>query len=769
MAGSAGSIFVDLLLRDAQYSSSLNRNRSVTRQFATGVSKDLNQTAQAFSATLSPVNNLAAGINQLGLQLAAAFSVQKIVRYSDTFKQLEGRLSLVAGGMENVSSIQQQLFDIAQRTRQPLEAVTSLYTRLNQAVPEAARAQYDLLGVTESINLALAITGEGSAQAASAVLQFSQAISSDFKGSSQEINSLLDSAPRLAQAIQRSFGDGSKSLKQLAKDGELSSDGILKALGAIGAEGAKLRGEFENIGLTVGQAFTQLDNAFLKFIGQNQLVADGTSSLAAGISVLAQNIDLLANAVILISGVFAGRLIGSLAASSALWLANTQQVLAYQIALGRMAGVSAAAAGGITALGAATTALGRGIALLGGPIGLAFIAVLTAATLHTNQAVVAEERYNGFLQQTVKEYGNYANASEKAQASIAKSANERIKIIEGEINQLQSLVDQYAALSSSNVFDALGVGIQEGLGKLGIGTAPSEVLAQYEAALKSIKAIREAQRDGANPNAVSSGSPFGSATEVAKVSKELKEANSLFKNYEQILTGVNAKTLEFRKVQEDLNKIKAEGLINDEQMIEALRRYEQGLQETEDATEAWGINIEEFGKSAATNIQSSFADFLFDPFQDGVKGMAKGFIDAIRKMIAEAQAAQFAKYLFGGSSGGGGLLGSIGSAIFGSSPAAGAQGPIKPGIFDGFFADGGYIQPGHFGIAGEAGAEMIYGGKTGMSITPISSGGGNTYYVDATGADQGSVLRLQQALLSLAGPGVIERRVANAQTRGAIS
>lgn len=51
-----------------------------------------------------------------------------------------------------------------------------------------------------------------------------------------------------------------------------------------------------------------------------------------------------------------------------------------------------------------------------------------------------------------------------------------------------------------------------------------------------------------------------------------------------------------------------------------------------------------------------------------------------------------------------------------------------------------------------------------------STGGatGNVYNIDARGADVGAVSRLERSLIALAGPGVIENRVLNAQTRGAI-
>lgn len=54
-----------------------------------------------------------------------------------------------------------------------------------------------------------------------------------------------------------------------------------------------------------------------------------------------------------------------------------------------------------------------------------------------------------------------------------------------------------------------------------------------------------------------------------------------------------------------------------------------------------------FAKTAAKNIQNAFADFLFDPFDNGLKGMLKSFSTMIQRMIAEAAAAELTKKLFG--------------------------------------------------------------------------------------------------------------------------
>ncbi len=82
-------------------------------------------------------------------------------------------------------------------------------------------------------------------------------------------------------------------------------------------------------------------------------------------------------------------------------------------------------------------------------------------------------------------------------------------------------------------------------------------------------------------------------------------------------------------------------------------------------------DLEEFTNSAARNMQSSLADFIFDPFANGIDGMAARFGQMLQRMAAEAAAAAIMKNLFGnmgqGSSSGGGSgagsWGAIGSLI----------------------------------------------------------------------------------------------------------
>jgi len=68
--------------------------------------------------------------------------------------------------------------------------------------------------------------------------------------------------------------------------------------------------------------------------------------------------------------------------------------------------------------------------------------------------------------------------------------------------------------------------------------------------------------------------------------------------------------------------------------------FEQQMDEMSRAGDVSYREISVFADQAARNMQSAFADFLFDPFQDGLRGLVRGFANAVRQMVAQAAAAK---------------------------------------------------------------------------------------------------------------------------------
>lgn len=167
---------------------------------------------------------------------------------------------------------------------------------------------------------------------------------------------------------------------------------------------------------------------------------------------------------------------------------------------------------------------------------------------------------------------------------------------------------------------------------------------------------------------------------------------------EEMRTPLENANIELGRLQELLDR----GVISFETFSRATFKLQEGLEgSTKKLSE-----LDNFAKTAAENIQNSFADFLFDPFKDGLDGMLKGFGQTIQRMIADAVAADLARYLFGdlvqggsGSGVAGGILSAIG------------------GLFGGARADGGPVISGRTYLVGERGPELFTPGGSG-SITP---------------------------------------------------
>ncbi len=143
----------------------------------------------------------------------------------------------------------------------------------------------------------------------------------------------------------------------------------------------------------------------------------------------------------------------------------------------------------------------------------------------------------------------------------------------------------------------------------------------------------------------------------------------------------------------------------------------------------------ELGAQAARNIQDAFAQFLFDPFKGGLRAMLLGFVNTIRKMVAEIAAAAILKQFFGWMAGLGGFWGTVGGALL-----KGISGK----------AIGGSVMSNTPYLVGERGPELFVP-NSGGSIVPNSGlGGGMTiapvYNVDARGASADLVKALPAIL-----------------------
>lgn len=214
-------------------------------------------------------------------------ATRNYIRLSDEFANMSAKLRLVRGSSEDAAKAQRDLFAMSQRNSSELAATTDLYIKLGQASEDLAANHGLLLSVTDKVSKALVISGADAASSAAVIRQFSQAMASGaLRG--DEFISVMEGAPRLAKAIADGMGVAVGSLRDLAAQGKLTRDVIIKALED---QGVALDREFGQMPLTVSRATTQVQNAMAQLVGSTDEAKGASKGLAESIAGLARVLE----------------------------------------------------------------------------------------------------------------------------------------------------------------------------------------------------------------------------------------------------------------------------------------------------------------------------------------------------------------------------------------------------------------------------------------------------------------------------------------------
>jgi tape measure domain-containing protein len=223
----------------------------------------------------------------LGFQGLSAF-----VRIADQVTVLNARLKLATKTQEEFNRAQAGTFELAQRTRTSLTATVELYARLERSTRDLNVNQATLLQLTETINQAAQLSGGGPG-AEAALFQLSQGLAAgQLRG--EELNSILEQTPRLAEAIADGLGLPIGQLRALAQEGGLTAETVARALLETRD---KVASEFSQLPRTVAGAFTQLSNSVARIVDRVNRETGITDALIAGIDVAVPLLEGLANFV----------------------------------------------------------------------------------------------------------------------------------------------------------------------------------------------------------------------------------------------------------------------------------------------------------------------------------------------------------------------------------------------------------------------------------------------------------------------------------------
>lgn len=249
------------------------------------LAKVKSEAARSVPSTGSWVNGLKEARKQLMGFVAAYASLRTLSalsKVSDEATAISGRLRVATKTQDEFNAAQDETFEIAQRTRSSWQETVSLYARVSSASDSIGLSQQQQLELTESVAKALALSGSYGAEAEGVMRQFGQALGNG-RVQAEEFNSILDGGSRIVDALAKHFGIARDQVKKYVNDGKVSSRDLaaamLKDRADIDASFAKMPG-------TIGGAFTQIRNSFVRFIGD----ANDATGASASFSGLLQDI-----------------------------------------------------------------------------------------------------------------------------------------------------------------------------------------------------------------------------------------------------------------------------------------------------------------------------------------------------------------------------------------------------------------------------------------------------------------------------------------------
>jgi len=254
------SLAVDVIANTGRFVSDLKKAAQGVEGFEKKTKASFNRLRRSVRRFDKQIWSLKNAMVGLGLGILT----KELINQISTYQALTNKIRLVTRDSEHLARTQNDLFNLAQDTRGSLEGTSDLYARLSRSTKNLTLSDQALLDITESVNQAVTISGSSAASSAAALFQFGQGLAADaLRG--QELNSIMEQTPRLARAIADGMDIELGALREVAAQGLLTADVVVKALQS---QSDVLKEEFGRTEQTIGQAMTQIENSVLKAFGE---------------------------------------------------------------------------------------------------------------------------------------------------------------------------------------------------------------------------------------------------------------------------------------------------------------------------------------------------------------------------------------------------------------------------------------------------------------------------------------------------------------------
>lgn len=423
----------------------LQKAQVQTNKTATVMEKRLTDMSQRVDKTFANLGQrMASNITGPLAAIGAAFSTREIIKYADTWTEAGNRIRAAGEIVGMQGRPLQEIRQLADESRAGFNETIQLYARLLRSAGNVANSELEIAKATELVNKAFKAGGAATSEMNAGILQLSQGLSSGFL-QGDELRSVRENAPVLAQVIADYFGVTIGGLKALGAEGKLVSEEVFKAI----LSGEKQIGAaFATTNRTIADSFRLIENALIQYIGNADSAMGATAMISQALTTLADNFDTAADVALKFAAIIAGAILGRSLVAMVGTLANAVTVL-----FTLRTAMAAAAAGSLSFGAALSTAIGPLSIIIGGAAALAFQHFASeSAVAASNLAWVEEEttKLGLSINSTAKDIREAAKST-----SILTEETKKLREAERlrEVERARSVSDN---LRGGNLFDNMG-------------------------------------------------------------------------------------------------------------------------------------------------------------------------------------------------------------------------------------------------------------------------------------------------------------------------
>ncbi|WP_163598478.1 tape measure protein [Moraxella catarrhalis] len=220
----------------------------------------------------------------------AVAGVGGIIQTADDMQTLTSQIKIATTSTKDYAHAMSEIERIAMGNMVSLDSVGQLYASNERSLKQLGKSQDEVIKFTENITTAMRVSGGSAESQAAALTQLGQAMASGvLRG--DEFNSVAEQAPVIMELMADSLGVTTGKLRDMAKEGKLTSKVVYDALAGASASD-KLAEKSKKMSTTISGAMQNIQTQWRLGVdaimngegGLSSVLADGINSIALGAS-----------------------------------------------------------------------------------------------------------------------------------------------------------------------------------------------------------------------------------------------------------------------------------------------------------------------------------------------------------------------------------------------------------------------------------------------------------------------------------------------------